>query len=233
MYLDVDPVEIEIADIRKVTSENGKDTAEIILTDELPNGSGFVRHLFNNFNSIIQETVTQQDNKTFLGKIQSESHRKACKDACYDCLKVFRNMNYHGLLDWRLGISLLRLMANRNYLSGADGQFNGYLELKEWKIDAFQLADNFSKSFDFTLLKNFEIPVIRTPTQYYIIVIHPFWNCKVNANGIPDVPDNTWLAEKVFEVYEEAQANNGALHFVDSFNLHRRPGWCYQKLFKD
>lgn len=231
--LDVDPVEIEIADIRKVTSENGKDTAEIILTDELPNGSGFVRHLFNNIDDIVLDIITEKEDSTYLGTIHSDTHRQTCKDACYDCLKVFRNMNYHGLLDWRLGIALMRIMANRNYLAGADGQFSGYLELKDWKTDAFQLADNFSKSFDFTLLENSEIPVVKTPTNFYIIVVHPFWNCRINANGIPDVPDNTWLAERVFEVYEEAQANNGVLHFVDSFNLHRRPGWCYQKLFKN
>ncbi|GAB3816611.1 hypothetical protein GCM10028895_11980 [Pontibacter rugosus] len=64
---------------------------------------------------------------------------------------------------------------------------------------------------------------------YYLIIIHPFWNCRINESGIPDVPDNTWLAECVFEIYQEATENGGVLRFVDTFNLHRRPGWCYQK----
>lgn len=233
--LDVDPVEIEIADIRKVSSENGRDTAEIILTDELPNGSGFVRHLFNNINEIIQEAITPQEGITFLGNIHSKSHRHSCKDACYDCLKVFRNMNYHGLLDWRLGIALMRVMASRNYLAGADGQFNGFLELIGWPEDAIRLRDSFAESFEFDILERFELPAVlvsKTRT-YYVIIIHPFWNCKINENGLPDVPDNTWLAERVFEIYQEAQENNGVIRFVDTFNLHRRPGWCYQKLFAE
>jgi len=233
--LDVDPVEIEIADVRKISIENGKNTAEIILTDELPNGSGFVRHLFNNINEIIQEAITPQEGITYLGNIHSESHRQTCKDACYDCLKVFRNMNYHGLLDWRLGIALMRVLANRNYIAGADGHFNGFLELEGWPEDAKRLRDSFAESFEFDVLEGFELPAVlvsKTRT-YFVIIIHPFWNCKINENGIPDVPDNTWLAERVFEVYQEAQEHNGVLRFVDTFNLHRRPGWCYQKLFTE
>ncbi|ALO16789.1 ATP-dependent RNA helicase DbpA [Salinivirga cyanobacteriivorans] len=233
--LDVDPVEIEIADIRKISSENGRDMAEIILTDELPNGSGFVRHLFNNINETIQEAITPQEGITYLGNIHSESHRQSCKDACYDCLKVFRNMNYHGLLDWRLGIALMRVMTSRNYLAGADGQFNGFLELEGWPEDATRLRDSFAESFEFDVLEGFELPaVLVSKTRiYYVIIIHPLWNCKINESGIPDVPDNTWLAERVFEVYQKAQENNGVIRFVDTFNLHRRPGWCYQKLFTE
>ncbi len=233
--LDVDPVEIEIADIRKISLENGRNTAEIILTDELPNGSGFVRHLFNNISEVIREIITPQEGITYLGNIHSESHRQTCKDACYDCLKVFRNMNYHGLLDWRLGIALMRVLANRNYLAGTNGQFNGFLELEGWPEDAIRLRDSFAESFEFEVLEGFELPAVLVSKNktYYVIIIHPFWNCKINKNGIPDVPDNTWLAERVFEIYQEAQENNGVIRFVDTFNLHRRPGWCYQKLLTE
>lgn len=231
--LDVDPVEIEIADIRKVSSENGRDTAEIILTDELPNGSGFVRHLFKNINDIILKTINKQDDEGYLAQIHSDTHRKSCKDACYDCLKVFRNMNYHGLLDWRLGIALIRVMANRNYMAGTDGQFNIFIELEGWPEDAIRLRDDFAESFEFDVLQGFALPaVLVSKTKgYYVIIIHPFWNCKTNESGIPDIPDNTWLAERVFEVYQEARKNGGVIRFIDTFNLHRRPGWCYQKLF--
>lgn len=233
--LDVDPVEIEIADIRKISLENGRNTAEIILTDELPNGSGFVRHLFKNISDIILKTINKQDDKGYLAQIHSDTHRVGCKDACYDCLKVFRNMNYHGLLDWRLGIALLRVMANKNYMAGAGGQFNEFLELEGWPEDVIRLRDSFAESFDFDVLEEFELPaVLVSKTKvYYVIIIHPFWNCKINENGMPDVPDNTWLAERVFEIYQEAQENNGVIRFVDTFNLHRRPGWCYQKLFTE
>lgn len=234
--LDVDPVEIEIADIRKVLSENGRHTAEIILTDELPNGSGFVRKLFNEIEQTITECINPNAARSatqishYLLSIQSHTHQ-TCKDACYDCLKVFRNMNYHGLLDWRLGVALLRVMINKDYVAGADSQFN-FFELEGWQENAVLLRDNFAKSFEFDVSEKFKLPVLVSKNKaYYVIIIHPFWNCKINENGIPDVPENTWLADQVFEVYREAQTYGGMIRFIDTFNLHRRPGWCYQKLF--
>jgi DEAD/DEAH box helicase domain-containing protein len=224
--LDVDPVEIEIADIRKVVLENDTKTAEIILSDELPNGSGFVRYLFNNINKTLQEAITPQKGRTYLGRIHSESHRVSCKDACYDCLKVFKNMNYHGLLDWRLGVALLRLMANRDYQVGADGKFEQYLELKDWRSIAFENAELFAESFGFELLVISYMPVIKTPTNIYLIVIHPFWKCEID-NGFPKVPEG-WL-ESEFEKVFNCANDPGNIKFIDSFNLHRRPGWCYQK----
>lgn len=236
--LDVDPVEIEIADIRRVSLKNEKNsiqTAEIILTDELPNGSGFVRHLFNNINDIIREIINKQYGEGYLAQIHSGNHRKNCKDACYDCLKVFRNMNYHGLLDWRLGIALLRIMANKNYIAGADGKFNDFIELEGWQGDTIKLRDSFAESFEFDVLDHFKLPAVLVSKSrfYYVIIIHPFWKCKINDSGIPDFPDIPWLAEGIYEVYQEAQKNNGQIRFVDTFNLHRRPGWCYQKLLSE
>ncbi|WP_157600645.1 DUF1998 domain-containing protein, partial [Sphingobacterium spiritivorum] len=57
--LDVDPTEIEIADISMKVLEDGTNRriAEIILTDELPNGSGFVRFLYNDFQNILSEAM--------------------------------------------------------------------------------------------------------------------------------------------------------------------------------
>lgn len=228
--LDVDPVEIEIADIRKVTSENNWDTAEIILTDELPNGSGFVRHLFNNISDIILKTINKQDDKGYLAQIHSDKHRDSCKDACYNCLKVFRNMNYHGLLDWRLGIALMRVMSDRDYLAGADGQFDHYLELKDWRDNAIEGAELFAESFGFELLDITYVPVIKTPTNIFIIVIHPFWKCEIK-DGLPRTPKG-WIESEFEKVFEYANGS-GHIRFIDSFNLHRRPGWCYQKFLLD
>ena len=183
--LDVDPVEIEIADIRMVTSENDQITAEIILTDELPNGSGFVRKLFMEIDQILKECIDPEAAKTantissYLLSIQGEPHR-TCKDACYDCLKVFRNMNYHGLLDWRLGIALLRLLSNPDYAAGIDGNFEDSFELDGWKENAGQLIQSFAESFDFEVLNSFGLPGVAASKSrsHYVIINHPFWNCR-------------------------------------------------------
>lgn len=235
--LDVDPNEIEIADISRITSINDRYTAQIILTDELPNGSGFVRHLYNNFEEIIQKIINEQSNDTFIGNIHSKEHIGHCEDACYDCLKIFRNMNYHGLLDWRLAISLLRIFNDPEFNVGVDGNFNEFIELNSWPTIANKQIKNFASSFEFTELDKFDFPAVAVSNynKSYIMVTHPLWNCSIDTSSpenIPIVPENTWLAEKVFNVYEEAVKNNGKLRFIDSFNLQRRPGWCYQNLLQ-
>lgn len=230
--LDVDPTEIEIADVRKFQLQNDRSTAEIVLTDELPNGSGFVRYLYDNLERILQNCTTTQPEGTYLGSIHSDAHINRCKDACYDCLKVFRNMNYHGLLDWRLGVSILRTFLDTGYVAGADGVFDKYFELQDWLVDAQRLAESFASSFDFDIMHEFDtIPVVTTKKRdFFILVIHPLWDCHADGNGGIELPEDMWISEKVFEVAEFAGGIE-RIRFVDTFNLQRRPGWCYQKLF--
>jgi DEAD/DEAH box helicase domain-containing protein len=232
--LDVDPTEIEIADIRRVPKMN---VAEIVLTDELPNGSGFVRVLFSKIEEIINECTTEQRGDSYLAAIHSDVHVKECRDACYDCLKGFRNMNYHGLLDWKLATSLLRSMNNANYTAGADGNFEDYFEIQNWLKEANQLAESFQNSF--TGMKvingNQQLPVIINQDQSkFLIVIHPMWNSFENReNGTLNFPQVTWLGDQISKVIDMAGGDHQKIRFIDTFNLHRRLGWCYQKVFNN
>lgn len=226
--LDVDPTEIEIADIAMKNLDDGTDRriAEIILTDELPNGSGFVRYLYNNFQNILTETMNPPDPNNYLGKIHSHSHIGRCKDACYDCLKVYRNMNYHSLLDWRLGVAMMRVMSDATYVCGTDGNFNQYIELRDWLAFATELRNSFAQSFGFTHLSEINgLPIIKfeRSQKNVIMVVHPFWDLR-------NIREANWLAEVKAEIDDYASSRNGTVSIIDTFNLHRRPGWCYEKL---
>lgn len=230
--LDVDPTEIEIADIVKKElvekSIINRHVAEIILTDELANGSGFVRYLYNYFDQILREVINPVDPMSYFGKIHSDQHRKVCKDACYECLKVYRNMNYHSLLDWRLGLAMMRVLHDGNYVCGADGNFEGYVELKGWIEFATQLRDNFSTSFGMARDSIQGLPIMRwhAREKNVIMIVHPFWDLR-------DMRAPNWIAEIKNELEEYARSRNGKLSIVDTFNLHRRPGWCYEKLVRN
>jgi Lhr-like helicase len=226
--LDVDPTEIEIADISLKNLNDGTDRriADIILTDELPNGSGFVRYLFNNFQNILTETMNPPDPNNYLGKIHSHSHIGRCKDACYDCLKVYRNMNYHSLLDWRLGVAMMRVLSDATYVCGTDGNFNQYIELRDWIAFATELRNSFAQSFGFTHLSEVSgLPVIKfgRNQKNVIMIVHPFWDLR-------NIRVANWLAEVKVEIEDYASGRNGTVSIIDTFNLHRRPGWCYEKL---
>ncbi|HMN16790.1 MAG TPA: DEAD/DEAH box helicase [Ignavibacteriaceae bacterium] len=226
--LDVDPTEIEIADISMKNLDDGTDRriAEIILTDELPNGSGFVRYLYNNFQNILAETMNPPDPNNYLGKIHSHTHNERCKDACYDCLKVYRNMNYHSLLDWRLGVAMMRVMSDATYVCGTNGNFNQYIELRDWLVFATELRNSFAQSFGFTHLSEINsLPVIKfgRNRKNVIMIVHPFWDLR-------NIREANWLAETKAEIDEYASSRSGFVSIIDTFNLHRRPGWCYEKL---
>jgi len=226
--LDVDPTEIEIADISMKNLDDGTDRriAEIILTDELPNGSGFVRYLYNNFQNILTDTMNPPDPNNYLGKIHSHSHIGRCKDACYDCLKVYRNMNYHSLLDWRLGVAMMRVMNDANFVCGTDGNFNQYVELRDWLAFATELRNSFAQSFHLTHLSEVNgLPIITKgrSQKNVIMIVHPFWDLR-------NIREANWLAEVKAEIDAYASSRSGTVSIIDTFNLHRRPGWCYEKL---
>ncbi len=233
--LDVDPTEIEIADIRRVELEDGRKTAEIVLTDELPNGSGFTRKLFDELDRFLQMIVLMQDATEFVKNIHSNKHQKKCNTACYDCLKVFKNMNYHSLLDWRLGIALLRVLTDGNYKAGTDGHFENFIEINNWLESAFQLRDEFINSFGvkgnrklFFPLENPEIPIPAITNEKknrIILIVHPFWQVTPSK-----LEEDSWLSKIIFKALELVDFEENKLHFLDSFNLHRRLGWCYEQL---
>jgi ATP-dependent helicase YprA (DUF1998 family) len=225
---DIDPTEIEIADISMKNLDDGTDRriAEIILTDELPNGSGFVRYLYNNFLFFLSEALNPSSNDNYLGKIHSLSHSRKCKDACYDCLKVYRNMNYHSLLDWRLGLAMIRIMNDGSYVCGTDGKFEQYIELKDWLIFATELRNSFAQSFGLTHFDEVNrLPIIKygRSQKNVIMLVHPFWDLR-------NIREANWLAETKAEIDEYANVKNGQVSIIDTFNLLRRPGWCFEKL---
>ncbi|MDR3326949.1 MAG: hypothetical protein LBT04_02265 [Prevotellaceae bacterium] len=225
--LDIDPTEIEIADIsmKVLEDETNRRIAEIILTDELPNGSGFVRFLYDNFANILSESINPSNPNSYLGKIHSQTHQEKCDNACYDCLKVFRNMNYHSLLDWRLGLSMLRIMNDSNFVCGADGSFK-FIELQNWLAFATELRNAFAQSFGFSHTAEIKgLPIIKfgKNQKHIIMIVHPFWDLR-------NIREANWLAEIKAEIDEYVVQSGGYISIIDTFNLHRRPGWCYEKL---
>lgn len=212
--LDIDPDEIEIANYSRRSDTEEPSIADIIMCDRLPNGSGFVRYLYENFARILDETCNAKPGmQTYAGSILVPEHRK-CDSACYDCLKVYRNMPYHGLLDWRLALSYLRVLLNPNYIVGLDGLF--YLpELEGWLETATKLRDDFISYFSgYVPYVWGGIPGFKAGKRSYLIA-HPLWDTR-NPQGI--------LAKAAAQSEIDTGIEPG---FIDTFNLLRRPGWCH------
>jgi len=213
--LDVDPEEIEICNFHR-SEVDGMHVGDIALSDRLANGAGFVRWIADEWESVLQGILSPDDPDSFPWQVISARHRSSCDSACYDCLKVYRNMTYHGLLDWRLGLSYLRILHDPQYSCGLDGQFTTP-ELDVWLDSATKLSKNFASQFGYQhqtwgCLPGFETGIMR------VLIVHPLWDT-YNRRGI--------YAKAV------AAAGGASVHCIDTFNLLRRPGWCHTELAKE
>ena len=142
-----------------------------------------------------------------------------CKDASYQDLKNYRNMSFHPLLDWRLAVGYLRLLHDSTYTSGL--QARDYLEpeLADWKDFAKELRDKFIDSFSGLTSQTYgDLPGFLFMGDFKVIIVHPFWNTSSNQ------PEVNILTSAI------AEAGIENTYFIDTFNLHRRPSWCYSKL---
>lgn len=212
--LDADPEEFDISNVRQVALDSGGSVGEIVLSDHLPNGSGFVRWLYEHWPAILSILVDgYAPQNSFAGGILSSEHRQACDSASYDCLRQYRNMSYHGLLDWRLGVSLLRCLRSSEFQAGADGDFD-LPDLEGWLDTASELRDTFCDSFGCESRTFGELPGLEIGTRQ-VVVVHPLWNRQA-ASGM--------LAQALSQI-EPVRAG-----FLDSFNLLRRQSWAYQSL---
>jgi hypothetical protein len=211
--LDTDPEEFDVSNVCQVELNDGTRAGEIVLSDHLANGAGFVAQVAAEWSTMLEEMLNGQDPHSFMGSILSEEHRHACDSSGYDCLRQYRNMSYHGLLDWRLGVALLRSLLSASFLAGLDGDFSTP-ELDGWVELATQRRDCFSESFRCARRTFGALPGMRVGA-HSVIVVHPLWDTQ-SPKGL--------LAEA------RAHAGAESVRFVDTFNLLRRESWAYQLL---
>ena len=215
--LDIDPEEIELGSLIMKQVQGNKRAPEIALSDSLPNGAGFVRWGRENFKTILGQACNETDHSSYSGYILTGAHAAKCDSSCYDCLKTYRNMSSHGLLDWRLAVGYIRILSDVNYRMGLDGNFDKP-ELKDWPDLATKARDDFVQSFagyHYQRITMGQLPGILAGDHYYIVT-HPYWDTE-SPSGI--------LAKAVSEAPEPGQ-----VFFLNSFDLMRRPGWCHSKL---
>lgn len=213
--MDIDPDEIEVANILRVTQIDGTKIGQIVLSDRLPNGAGFVSRLQEDFKDVI-ESVCHPRPESYTNSLLSDTHRQ-CDTACPTCLNSYGNMAYHGLTDWRLAFAVFQLFSNPSYCAGLDGDFS-HPELNNWLSLATSLRDDFCRTFcadaNGTSVTHGILPAIQLPGTT-LIIVHPLWDVR-QATGI--------LAEA------QAAAKTPTVKTLDTFNLLRRPAWYHQKL---
>lgn len=178
--LDVQPDEIEISE--KIDDEH--EFPVIYLSDALANGAGIVSYLYKDgkleelINSIIKfdsfDPTTPRD-KSFMQSLISEDHRDTCLTACQKCLLAYNNRGFHHVLDWRLGVGILRLMVDPNYDFGFDETQRGnYEELKDFTKIVNTCATKLRFADTNSCIE--KIPGRMGASDTYKVIYHPLWN---------------------------------------------------------
>jgi hypothetical protein len=238
---DIDPEEFDICYIRLASlghDPTGRErySGEFILADHLANGSGFTRWLGETLHKILGKIVraaevaaagqplTIEEHGEFLAMLYRRSHVNGCNWSCYTCLRNFRNMRYHPLLDWRLGTTMVRILKDETEQAGLDGDWQK-IELQGWLDTAAAHAESFVQNFrsggpePFALIGGGPLPILRFG-QWNVVVRHPLWDTR-DPRGI--------FAEAITEAAVQGHGEGNVLS-VDSFDLSLRPSWVFQKL---
>ncbi len=222
--LDIDPAELEVLEPRPYGTELRLPLLQI--TDQLVNGAGFCRNLsepergtpkiLRMMHSMISEPKADP-----LEYLLREDHRD-CEMACYRCLLRYGNQQFHGLLDWRLGLSYLRAMLDPRFSCGLDGEF-GYPGLEGWREEATRLAEEMKQRFGGDtgtfaggMVPAFRLDLGRGVTSRWVLIAHPLWDWDYSDELVP----GTILARA-----EEEASEDGPVDCWDTFNLSRRPVW--------
>lgn len=213
LELDIAPEEFEALEPRL---RDGKPILQI--ADFLINGAGFCRRLTETDSGeplivrLMRSMVTAPTKDRFVGPFFEEEHRRSCSQACYKCLQRYGNRTFHGLLDWRLGLSFLRVLLDSSWQAGLDGNWDGAPELADWPTQTELLAasilglqpDRFEPEIG--RVGRLELPTIVTKRGALerFVFVHPFWSIQSVTESLGD-------------------GFVGATHFVDTFQAVRRP----------
>jgi Lhr-like helicase len=106
-------LEVGIQPVMDFTSPFAPPSARIFISDSLENGAGYSTHLgtSHEFEQLLEFILGlgTKPNRTFIEPLVLAGHETECASSCHRCLREFGNMAYHPLLDWRLGLDMVRL----------------------------------------------------------------------------------------------------------------------------
>ena len=176
--LDVDVQELQ-AGVRTL-QVGGTPKGQAFLCDNLENGAGYCRWLRedDNFRSLIA-LVADTTSGDVAADWLREEHARRCDTSCNHCLRDFYNMQYHGLLDWRLGLDMARIAQSPTSRLSIHATLNGG-EANPWRRLAGDDAAPVSRTlrqfgYEFGLVD--ELPVfVSTRRKRVLLACHPLWN---------------------------------------------------------
>lgn len=231
--LDVDPDEFDVPPIAAVEHDRGPWARQGILTilDHHPNGAGFVSELAKKWQEFLPRLL--EGRTEYSERVLRDGHSKSCDRACYTCLRSYRNRFIDGLLDWRLGFDVLKLLDDPEYSAHLVGTSPPvFASIRDWRVRADESLAAFMSAFgqgdgvEYRLEPGYPLPTMQRINEAgdsaFIIVTHPLWT---NGSSREDNIVDAALLE-----LDGRGVSTQDVVFVDSFNLRHRPTWTHRKI---
>jgi Lhr-like helicase len=112
--LDIDESEINVG-IRVMQDANGQVIGQVFVSDSLENGAGYSSVYGDPIKAEeLLRYIIGQNGTDFYGPMVEKTHSVECLTSCPDCLRDFRNLAFHNILDWRLALDMARLALDPN-----------------------------------------------------------------------------------------------------------------------
>lgn len=217
--LDIAPEEFDALAPNIMVTASGERLPYLQISDALPNGSGFCRHLLGDSTipvSGLIRSILDEAEEWPRRAVAVESHRASCGSSCYRCLQRYNNRNFHGLLDWRLGLAYLRSIADPSYDAGFDGDYTCF-EVSDWTASAIDLAEQtkifipgntVGRAKDRSDIPTFSLD---DNNSRWGVVVHPLWDARKLFDRLgldrTHVPiDSFELARRPLHVLQRARA---------------------------
>lgn len=213
LAMDIAPEEFEVLEPR---SREGHPYLQI--ADTLVNGAGFSKRLAENYRKEplaveLMRSMLDEPNDKMTSTFSDQLHRDQCALSCYRCIQRFGNKNYHGLLDWRLGLSFMRCLLEPEHHVGLDGNFQDYKELSDWPELAMEAALSIQRlnpsTRKVTQVGALNLPVVTDGTEAFMVV-HPFWDVLESPSAV------------ISEPLAELRLHFDKVYCIDTFEASRR-----------
>jgi hypothetical protein len=224
--IDIQPEEIEISEV-KIDSTTG--LPSVFLNDKAPNGAGFISLLTSidpatgnlRLVDIMNDIVSPNPKSKFVRSIRKHSK---CRTSCSKCLNTFYNRGLHHVLDWRLGMDVVKLMLDNTYKMGFDDLANTpygdladvFNELGERVQKAHPAGDVIYKKNDGHDWKTglFECNMQGVKCNEHLV--HPLWNTDSQEQIDRYVPQSCFKLQR--NVKKQPQATNMPLQSTQPAN---------------
>ena len=179
--LDVNESELElgIQPVPDLSTPFAPPTARIFISDSLENGAGYSTFLGapDRFEELLRFILGQASPSwtrlcppdSFHQPLVTPPHSDDCVSSCHRCLREFGNMAYHPVLDWRIGLDMVRLALDAQaQIDLGSGHWSGLVA--RTAAPYFGGLNLAQRTFD-TLLGG--VDAFRREA---VILIHPLWD---------------------------------------------------------